>query len=80
MREYLLEHLHVNAASFLLKSHPFDSISPQELTQQLVGLQKARLKFEPLFVHDQVIFPPKVNLEQTSSWSTATYKANLFSW
>lgn len=78
VRDYLMEHLHVNAASFLLKSHPFEGISPQELTQQLIGLQKARLKFESLFNNDQVIFPPKLNLEQTSSWSTAIYKANLF--
>ncbi|MBF4983129.1 methyltransferase [Nonlabens mediterrranea] len=78
VREYLLEHLHVNAASFLLKKHPFEDISAQELAQQLIGLQKARIKLVPYFNNPQIIYPPKVNLEQTSSWSTATYKANLF--
>ncbi|PQJ30461.1 methyltransferase [Nonlabens arenilitoris] len=78
VRDYLIEHLHFNAATFLLKSHPFENISTQELTQQLIGLQKARLKFEPLFINPNIIFPPKINLEQTSSWSTATYKANLY--
>ncbi len=78
VRDYLMEHLHENAASFLLKSHPFESISSPELAQQLIGFQKARSKFPLLFENYQVIFPPKVNLEQTSSWSTAVYKANLF--
>lgn len=78
VRDYLIEHLPFNAATFLLKSHPFENISTQELTQQLIGLQKARLKFEPLFINPNIIFPPKINLEQTSSWSTATYKANLY--
>jgi len=76
VREYLMEHLHENAAAFILRSHPFD-IAPQELVQQLVGLQKARAKFTVLFKNSQILYPPKVNLEQTSSWETAMYKANL---
>ena len=78
VRAYLMEHIHDNAASFLLKSHSFQDITSQELTQQLIGLQKARLKFPLFFENDQIIFPPKVNLEQTSSWTTAMYKASLF--
>ena len=76
VRDYLLVHLHENAASFILKSHPFD-ISSQELAQQLIGLQKAKSKFPILFKNEQILYPPKVNLEQTSSWETAIYKANL---
>jgi hypothetical protein len=76
--EYLRIHLHENAATFMLKKHPFQHISNQELTQQLVGLQKARYKFPMLFENHQIIYPPKVNLEQTSSEVTATYKSLLF--
>jgi 16S rRNA G966 N2-methylase RsmD len=76
VREYLLERLHESAAGFMLKSHPFD-IDVKELTQQLVGLQKARTKFPELFEQSQILFPPKVNLEQTSSEATAAYKAKL---
>lgn len=78
VRDYLMEHLHDHATSFILKKHPFTDITTQELTQQLVGLQKARFKFPHLFENEQIIFPPKVNLEQTSSWSTAKYKAGLY--
>jgi len=78
VREYLLKHIHANPADFLLMSHPF-KIDAKELAQQLVGLQKARFKFPELFSNEQVIFPPKVNLEQTSSFSTSAYKATLVS-
>lgn len=76
VRSYLLQHIHDNAASFILRTHPF-KIKTKVLTQQLIGLQKARHKFPILFKEKQALYPPKVNLEQTSSWKTAVYKANL---
>ncbi len=77
VRSYLLDHLHNNPSDFILKSHPFDQLTARELTQQLIGLQKSRTKFPEFFENDQIIFPPKVNLEQTSSALTARYKAQL---
>lgn len=77
VRAYLLENIHTNAAQFVLKSHPFTTVTGKELAQQLVGLQKAQSKFGFLFENTQILFPPKENLEQTSSWSTAQYKAAL---
>jgi len=76
VREYLMEHLQESAAGFVLKSHPFD-IEGRDLAQQLVGLQKSRAKFPSLFEHPHILFPPTVNLEQTSSETTANYKASL---
>lgn len=76
VRAYLLQHLKESAAVFMLRSHPFD-IDNRELTQQLIGLQKAASKFPLLFENDQILYPPKVNLEQTSSWETASYKASI---
>lgn len=76
VREYLESHITTPVAMFLLQSHPFD-IEPKLLAQQLVGLQKSRSKFPELFSNEQVIYPPKVNLEQTSSESTASYKVSI---
>ncbi|MEP0480202.1 MAG: methyltransferase, partial [Nonlabens sp.] len=75
---YLRERLHENAAAFMLKKHPFNEVTNLELTQQLIGLQKARNKFPSFFENDQIIYPPKVNLEQTSSQTTAVYKSQIF--
>ncbi|AGC77583.1 hypothetical protein LX97_02224 [Nonlabens dokdonensis] len=76
--DYLRAHLNESAASFMLKKHPFEQVSNKELTQQLVGLQKAKTKFPSLFSNHKIIYPPKVNLEQTSSEITAQYKSQLF--
>ncbi len=76
IRNYLLEHLTDHPADFLLRSHPFP-VDSKDLTQQLVGLQKSLKKFPELHQHPAVLFPPKVNLEQTSSASAAAYKAQI---
>lgn len=77
INEYLRSKLHENIAHFMLKKHPFSDVSNLELTQQLVGLQKAKHKFPSLFKNHQIVYPPKVNLEQTSSEATAIYKSQL---
>ena len=78
IRKYLLEHLTEHPADFLLRSHPFQ-IDSKALTQQLVGLQKSQKKFPELHQHPEILFPPKVNLEQTSSATTALYKSHIVS-
>jgi 16S rRNA G966 N2-methylase RsmD len=75
---YLKAHLQETAAAFMLQKHPFDRVSNRELTQQLVGLQKALHKFPSLFENHQIMYPPKINLEQTSSETTAVYKSQLY--
>lgn len=77
IQRYLLEHIHDNIAGFALRKHPFLNVTTQELAQQLLGLQKAKSKFPSFFDNSQIVYPPKVNLEQTSSWTTAMYKAAL---
>lgn len=77
VRAYLLENIHTSPARFALRKHPFASVTTQELTQQLVGLQKAVVKFPDFFKNKHIIYPPKINLEQTSSMTTAMYKASL---
>jgi hypothetical protein len=76
VRDYLLLHIHDHPAQFLLRSHPFD-IDAKLLVQQLVGLQKSKNKFPKLYDNKKVIYPLKINLEQTSSETTAHYKTSI---
>lgn len=46
----------------------------QEIVQQIRGRQVAEKKFSFL-LKENIVFPPNLNLEQTSSQSTAEYKA-----
>ncbi len=56
---------------------PFPSVSTQELLQQLKGRQKAGTKLPTWAKTKGIIYPPSVNIEQTSSETTARYKASL---
>jgi len=63
----------------LFKGSPFPTISVQELAQQLQGRKKAKEKLPLWYQHKAVLYPPQLNLEQTSSQITAQYKASLIS-
>lgn len=56
---------------------PFENVSVQELIQQIEGRKKIEKKLPLWFETPNILFPPKVNLEQTSSEITAKYKASL---
>ncbi|AZA75946.1 methyltransferase [Chryseobacterium indoltheticum] len=48
----------------------------QEIVQQIKGRQVAQKKF-PFLLQDGIIFPPQLNLEQSSSEKTALYKSEI---
>lgn len=79
VQEYLLSHEHTPLPHFIFKGSPFQDLTIQELAQQLDGKRRIKTKL-PLW-HDTagILFPPKLNLEQTSSAYTAGYKAQLAS-
>ena len=56
---------------------PFDNVTVKELIQQIEGRKKAEKKLPTWFKSHNILFPPKLNLEQTSSETTAQYKASL---
>ena len=60
--------------SLLLKKSPFPEVSMQEIVQQIKGRRVAEKKF-PFFLKEGIVFPPGLNMEQSSSQSTAIYKA-----
>ncbi len=77
VQEYLEAHYKQDAGTVALKGSPFPLISSQELATQLAGKKKAAKKLPSWFHTRGVVYPPAVNLEQTSSEATARYKASL---
>ena len=59
----------------LLKKPMFDGLTNKELAQQIEGRRTATKKLPFLLVKENVLFPPILNLEQTSSEATAQYKS-----
>ncbi|REC76383.1 methyltransferase [Chryseobacterium elymi] len=80
VNQYIQNYINVNLNSdlhaLLLKKSPFPDVSMQEIVQQIKGKQTAQKKF-PFLLKDGIIFPPQLNLEQSSSEKTALYKSQI---
>ncbi|MEM7085016.1 MAG: class I SAM-dependent methyltransferase [Bacteroidota bacterium] len=59
------------------KGSPFKDIGVQELIEQIQGFRKTRKKLPNWHRTEGIYFPPKLNIEQTSSELTAHYKSSL---
>lgn len=79
VQKFISENLKSNITKLILKGSPFESVSIQELANQIVSKQKSEKKLPTWFSAVNIYFPPKVSIEQTSSEITAEYKSNLVS-
>jgi len=77
VQDYLNSHEHTSLDRFIFKGSPFPDVSIQELAQQLDGKRRAKTKLPLWYDTPGILFPPKLNLEQTSSAFTAIYKSQL---
>ncbi|RKT02076.1 putative methyltransferase [Chryseobacterium defluvii] len=76
VQDYINTNLNIDLHRLLLKKSPFSEVSMQEIVQQIKGKQVAQKKF-PFLLQEGIIFPPQLNLEQSSSEKTAVYKSGL---
>ncbi|WP_405606134.1 class I SAM-dependent methyltransferase [Polaribacter sp. Asnod1-A03] len=76
-QQFIVDNLKSNITKLILKGSPFDEISVQELANQIIAKQKSEQKLATWFSTNNIYFPPKLSIEQTSSEITANYKANL---
>ncbi|WP_205619196.1 class I SAM-dependent methyltransferase [Christiangramia echinicola] len=75
--KFIKENLKKDLPSLILKGSPFENVSIQEIATQIKGLKVAEKKFPELYKNPDIIYPPQLNLEQTSSEITAKYKSSL---
>ena len=79
VQQFVTENLRADVSALVLKGSPFENISSAELATQLAGRKTAERKLPLWFNNEHILYPPKLNLEQTSSQITAEYKASLVS-
>lgn len=77
VQEFINNNLDANLVKIALKGSPFSDVTVQELISQIESKNKAKEKLPTWFAAENIYYPPKLNLEQTSSEITAQYKANL---
>lgn len=79
VQQYIQDNLTSEITKLILKGSPFDDISIQELANQIIAKQKSEKKLPTWFSSNNIYYPPKLSIEQTSSEITATYKSSLVS-
>lgn len=77
IQAFIKEHINADIQALLLKKGFFEDVSNAELVQQIVSRKKCQTKLPTWFSANGIFFPPKLNLEQTSSEITAQFKSNL---
>lgn len=63
--------------SVALNAPAFDGVTTKELVQQLEAKKKSTIKLPTWYSHDGIYYPEKLQIEQTSSEITASYKARI---
>jgi tRNA/tmRNA/rRNA uracil-C5-methylase (TrmA/RlmC/RlmD family) len=77
VQEFIKINWNTDMMSVLLKKPIFDGVSQKELVEQCEAKKKCKDKLPTWFSTNQIYYPNKLNIEQTSSEITAQYKTNL---
>jgi len=79
VQQFINDNLNADTSKLLFKGSPFASISIQELVTQIVSKKKCIKKLPNWHQTENIYYPPKIHIEQTSSEITAAYKSSLVS-
>ena len=79
VQEFINNNLNTDVANLLLKGIPFKNIDAKAIIEQIEAKKKCEKKLPTWFNTKDIHYPNKLNIEQTSSESTAKYKSDLVS-
>jgi len=79
IQDFINENLNTDSTKLALKKNPFPEVSYAEIINQIIAKKKAKDKLPTWFLTENIIYPEKISIEQTSSETTAKYKASLVS-
>ncbi|WP_445717411.1 THUMP-like domain-containing protein [Flavobacterium sp.] len=79
IQDFINENLNTDSTKLALKKNPFPEVSYAEIINQIIAKKKAKDKLPTWFSKENIIYPEKISMEQTSSETTAKYKASLVS-
>ena len=79
IQDFINKNLNEDSSKLALKKNPFPEVNYSVLINQIIAKKKAKDKLSTWFLTKNIIFPEKISIEQTSSETTAKYKATLVS-
>ena len=78
-QKFINNNLEADITSLLLKGITFNGITAREIVEQIEVKKKCNTKLPTWFKAENIYYPNKLNIEQTSSEITAQYKSQLLS-
>lgn len=79
IQEFINANIHSDVAKLAFKKNPFPEIDFAVILNQITAKSKAENKLPTWFQTQNIIYPSKISVEQTSSEKTALYKAEIIS-
>jgi hypothetical protein len=79
IQKFINDHLNDNIASLALSKNPFPDVEWKAILNQVAAKAKAKEKLPMWFRTSGIVYPEKISIEQSSSETTAAYKASLVS-
>ena len=77
IQEFINKHIDSNPSELLLKGLPFENVDPKLIIEQIEAKKRCQKKLSTWFHSENIYYPNKLNIEQTSSEVTAKYKSSL---
>ena len=77
IQDFINKNLNEDSSKLALKKNPFPEVNYSVLINQIIAKKKAKDKLPTWFLTENIIYPEKISIEQTSSETTAKYKASL---
>lgn len=77
IQEFISKNLYTEITKLILKGTHFNTVSTTEIIDQIEAKKKAEKKLPTWFTAQNIYYPNKINIEQTSSETTANYKSKL---
>lgn len=79
VQNFINSNLKSDMTKLILKGSPYEDVSIQEIAGQIVAKNSCEKKLPTWFNSENIYYPNKLNIEQTSSEITAKYKSDLVS-
>lgn len=79
IQNFINKNINQDIQKLSLQKNPFPEMDYKVILNQIEAKTKARTKLPTWFNSENIIFPNKISVEQTSSESTAKYKSELIS-
>lgn len=77
VQDFIIHHESEDERQFVLRNKEVLGLPAAQIAQQLVGRRKAKFKLPVWYQTKGIIYPPTLNLEQSSSQATALFKSKI---